>query len=659
MSEAVRVGMTSTGFGLIRPAVLLAIGFIVGALALTSTHNFLLFHILSELMSVVIGCGTFVIAWNIRRQVGNNYLVFLGIALLPVAGLDLAHMLAYKGMPVLGDQGPNAATQLWVASRALQAFALLVAPLTLRRSLHPGLLLAGGIGIVLLILASVFLWKVFPPCYVEGTGLTGFKIVTEYVICAMLLTSMGLLYKHRSSFDPQVLRWLLWAIGFTIASEFVFTIYINVYGPMNVLGHILKILAFFLSYKALIVTGLTKPHALLLRQLSQSEERYRLLFDLSPDPIFSVDISGRFIVANEACHALSGYSPSELLQMNFADLCAPEAAAEAQAAFRRLLQRTGYGEMESTLVRRDGSRVDVWVAGQPLLVEGKLHAVQCTAKDISERRQFQAKLERLVQERTSKLQELVGELEHFSYTITHDMRAPLRAMRAFGGLLQEECAATMSPQAKGYLERILTSSERMDRLIVDALHYSKAVMKELQLRPLDPGPLLQGIVDSYPQLQAPEAEILIETPLLHIVGNEAGLTQCFANLLGNAVKFVRPGTRPRVRIWTEERRGFDVSNAEAVKQGISENDPKISDALMPENCQPVVRIWFEDNGIGVPTKYQPKLFQMFQRLSREYEGTGIGLAIVRKVAERMNGRVGLESEEGRGSRFWLEFLKAP
>ncbi|PTY07667.1 hypothetical protein DB347_05405 [Opitutaceae bacterium EW11] len=240
--------------------------------------------------------------------------------------------------------------------------------------------------------------------------------------------------------------------------------------------------------------------------------------------------------------------------------------------------------------------------------------------------QANTNLTRTVEQRTAELQDLVNELEHFSYTITHDLRAPLRAMNGYARLLSEEAAHRLEPEARDYLHRISTSAARMDRLIMDALSYSKAVRQELALTPVDSGRLLEGMIDSYPVFQLPYAKIEILGPLPRLLGNEAALTQCFSNILGNAVKFVEKGRMPHVRIRAERR-----------------------DSL--------VRLWFEDNGIGIPKEMQSRVFVMFQRLSKDYEGTGIGLALVRKVAERMGGRVGVESEPGQGSRFWVE-LKA-
>jgi signal transduction histidine kinase len=265
-------------------------------------------------------------------------------------------------------------------------------------------------------------------------------------------------------------------------------------------------------------------------------------------------------------------------------------------------------------------RIVEWVAAQcSLILEvRRLH---------SELERANENLEILVKERTGRLQELVDELEHFSYSITHDMRAPLRAMQGFAEMLAlSESGVLDDGERKDYLQRIMTAAARMDRLITDALSYSKAVRREMALAPVNTRKLLKGMIESYPEFQVPLAVIELEDQIPDVLANEAGLTQCFSNLLNNAVKFVENGQQPRIKVRSEPGEG-------------------------------VVRLWFEDNGIGIPQEMTPRMFGMFQRGSRKYEGTGIGLALVRKVTERMGGRVGVESEPGKGSRFWLE-LKA-
>ena len=255
--------------------VLIACVFVLGGLYLTSLHNYLLFHSLAEIFSIVIACGIFIVAWNSRRFIDNNYLLFLGIAYLFIGGIDMLHTLAYKGMGVFQGYDANLPTQLWISARYIESISLLIAPFWLTRKMKLiyvgwGYLLATGI-----LLVAIFYGNLFPDCYVEGAGLTPFKKVSEYVISMLLLCSIVLLVKHREAFDTNVFRLLIASIAVTIASELAFTFYLSVYGFSNLIGHYLKILSFYFIYKAVIECGLEEPYGLLFRNLKRSEETLR------------------------------------------------------------------------------------------------------------------------------------------------------------------------------------------------------------------------------------------------------------------------------------------------------------------------------------------------------------------------------------------------
>ena len=372
------------------------------------------------------------------------------------------------------------------------------------------------------------------------------------------------------------------------------------------------------------------------QRLEAARARLAAIVETSKDAIISKDLDGRITSWNSAAEHLFGYRAEEIIGQSVTRLIPPECQPEESMIMRNL--REGQSViLESTRVHKDGRCFPVSLSISPLRdALGAIIGGSQIARDISERKRMEQaltrsneQLEESVQRRTAELQETVAELEHFSYTITHDMRAPLRAMRGLSGILLKECSECLHHTGVEYLRQISDSAERMDKLITDALQYSVVVCKHLNLEPVDSGTLLKGIIGSYPQFHPPHAKIQIDDPLPVVLGNKAALTQCFSNLLSNAVKFVHPGQIPEVRIWAETRQ-----------------DPIT-----------VIRFWFEDRGIGIEKEYHEKVWQMFQQLNKSYEGTGIGLALVRKAAERMGGKVGLESQPGRGSRFWVE-LKA-
>ncbi|MEO8429789.1 MAG: ATP-binding protein [Verrucomicrobiota bacterium] len=257
-------------------------------------------------------------------------------------------------------------------------------------------------------------------------------------------------------------------------------------------------------------------------------------------------------------------------------------------------------------------------------------------------------LERLVVERTEKLRETVGELEAFSYSVAHDMRAPLRGMHGFARILLDEHGGKLDTEAHGYLEHISRSALRLDALIQDVLNYTCVLRGDARLTPVDLDRLVRDIMASYPDWQPPKTDIQIEGTLPLVLGHQGLLTQCVSNLLSNAVKFVATGVTPRVRIWVE-------AGTKPTDRISSRSDGgKATEGRV--NGGPVVRVWFEDNGIGIAAKDHGRIFRMFERINPtdQFEGTGMGLTIVRRAVERMGGQAGFESELGNGSRFWIE-----
>jgi signal transduction histidine kinase len=248
-----------------------AAGVSIAALYLLSRLNYLLFHSSVEVFSIVIAFAIFVIAWNSRRIMDNSYLLFIGIACLFVGGVDLLHTLAYIGMGVFPEHGGNLATQLWIATRYMLSFSLFAALFFANRKFRPSLVIAGYAIATALLFGSIFYWGSFPQAFVDGVGLTPFKVASEYVISLILLCAIGLLIRKRNAFSSNVVKLMVAAMAVAIAAEMAFTLYTDVYGVANMIGHLLTLVSFYLIYKALIETGLTKPYNLLFRDLKQNE----------------------------------------------------------------------------------------------------------------------------------------------------------------------------------------------------------------------------------------------------------------------------------------------------------------------------------------------------------------------------------------------------
>ncbi|MCX8027837.1 MAG: ATP-binding protein [Thermodesulfovibrionales bacterium] len=240
-----------------------------------STKNYLLFHSLAEFYSITIGFGIFVIAYNTEKYVPNRYLLFIGINYLSVSFVDLLHTLAYKGMNVFqGYDAANLATQLWLVARYLEAFTLLLAPYFLRvKTLKVELLLLINFLLVTVLLSSIFYFQVFPIAFSLETGLTDFKIHSEYAIIFILLVSLLGLYKHKSYFEKKTFIFLCISISTTTISEFCFTKYVHPYAIENFIGHLTKIISFYFIYLSIIRANLKNPFDNLFRELKISKDK--------------------------------------------------------------------------------------------------------------------------------------------------------------------------------------------------------------------------------------------------------------------------------------------------------------------------------------------------------------------------------------------------
>ena len=374
-----------------------------------------------------------------------------------------------------------------------------------------------------------------------------------------------------------------------------------------------------------------------------SEIRYRRLFEAARDGVLLLDPNTRKIIdVNPFMIELLGYTYKEFLGKELWEIGLLKDQRASQEMFREL-QENHFIRYEDLPLKSMGGRAREVEVVANLYQEDTRQVIQCNIRDITLRRQVEqelavakdkishhaVELEQTVKERTAQLREMIGELEAYSYSISHDMRAPLRAMRGFSSLLLEEHSTQLDAKGIDYLKRIDAAAGRMDALIQEMLTYTRLPRSEAKMEPVDLDSLTRQVIESYPQLQGGGVEIRIEGTLPKVLGAEASLAQCVSNLLVNAVKFVAPRTKPVVKVHAE--------------------------IIAPD-----VRLWVEDNGIGIAPKDQVRIFKMFEQVDHTgaYEGNGMGLAIVRKAVERMGGQFGVKSEAGQGSRFWIQLKGA-
>ena len=363
--------------------------------------------------------------------------------------------------------------------------------------------------------------------------------------------------------------------------------------------------------------------------LRESEERFRLLAENIPHLAWMTDKTGSIFWYNRRWFEYTGTTLEEMRGWNWMKVHHPDEVERVVAGFQRALARGEPWEDTFPLRAKDGSYRWFLSRAFPLRdARGRIRNWFGTNTDITERKNFEAELERVVAERTADLQDANEQLEAFVYSVAHDLRAPLRSMNGYSQMLVSDHSEALNGTARMFLERILKSSEFMDRLLLDLLTFGQMARAELDLGPVDVGRAWEAAqYQCQAQIEQTGARIEVIGALPKVRAHESTLGQCLANLLSNSLKFVEDGVRPNVRVRVED-------------------------------SGPVFRLWVEDNGIGIPPEHRDRVFRVFERMhGARFAGTGIGLSIVRKGIERMGGKVGIESEPGQGSRFWIEMKK--
>jgi PAS domain S-box-containing protein len=380
-------------------------------------------------------------------------------------------------------------------------------------------------------------------------------------------------------------------------------------------------------------------------ELIQGAALYRSVFDTMAEGVVCQSAAGDIIAVNPAAERILGRSAAELLGKS-SDAPDWQSIHQDGTPFpgdehpSMVTLRTGksYSNVVMGILRGDGVRAWISVNSQPLCVPGDVrpYAVITTFHDITsqvraenEIRSLNAKLERSVVERTHRLEVAEGDLESFSYSVSHDLRAPLRAIDSFSRILEEEHAERLDDEGHRLIRIIRRNAGRMGQLIDDILAFARAGHRELVLADVDLAAMVRDVAQELLPATEGRQVNLTTASLPHVRADNAALRQVLLNLLSNAIKFTR-----RRSVASIEVRGID-----------SERE---------FTC--VIR----DNGVGFEPQYAHKLFGIFQRLhdAEEFEGTGMGLGIVKRLIDKHGGRVWAEGSPGAGAAFYFSLPRA-
>jgi PAS domain S-box-containing protein len=373
-----------------------------------------------------------------------------------------------------------------------------------------------------------------------------------------------------------------------------------------------------------------------LTERRRTEQMYRMLVDGVTDyAIYSIDPQGRVTSWNSGAERTKGYKAEEIIGRHFSIFYTPEEiVAGMPDRTLNIARERGHFEDEGWRVRKDGTRFWSTVAVTPLKDEqGDLAGFSKITRDITYRKNLMDQVKRHTEElelRIAERERTNAELEAFSYSVSHDLRAPLRAIEGFSQALMEEYSHLFDDTAKDYLEQVIGASTRMNRLVQDLLNYSRLSRTELALDTVDLDAVLAAALKELSAKERSSVSIANHRRA-RVLAHEPTLVQVLGNLISNALKFHVP-----------------------------EQPPQVTINIGTGTRQKTVKVSVTDRGIGIAPEHQERIFQVFERLHgiEDFPGTGIGLAIVKRGTERMEGRYGLESSLGKGSTFWIELREA-
>ncbi len=641
------------------------IGFVFVAIGLffLSKQNYLLFHSFIELISVFLALGSYILAIKHLKPKGenpNNIYIFMGVMLGCVGFIDLLHTSVFKGMNIIPLTSSNEATQFWIIARFVQAVSLaFLSAYTLSiSSIKIKIFHVATVSIAILSILSVIVYPIFPDCFIDGKGLTPFKIGTEYVIIAVLIVSLAQFRVKNKLLKIPDFKTLQNSIIFMILSEFCFTLYTDPYGVSNAVGHIFKFLSIMLLAQSLLKNLFISPFEEINNQLintnkklesraNQAENFYQRIIEITPAIVSIVDFqSQKIIFESPSCSKVLFTNSDPLLKPHneiYTDRIHRNDRPLVQANDDKLM-KSAVGEIVETRFRiRNSNGYWIWVHSHETVFERDANEIPTSkiaiALDITELQQAKELLETKqiwLEKTAARLDSALTEANKANIAksqlltnVSHEFRTPLNAIIGYATLLQETLGKN-SKHAR-WTQIIDKSATHLLFLIDQLLDFSKMEQNRLNLKSevFEPASLIEECLSIIkPEIQT---NVVFEEQISQFLpkilrGDANRVRQVLLNLLSNAAHFTTQGTI-----------GIEVN-------ATSEE---------PNTATLAVTVW--DTGCGMSEAFLPTLFEPFTQennnVLRPHPGTGLGMALSKEIVTAMGGNILVSSQLGKGSRF--------
>ncbi len=621
------------GLGL---SILIGILLLIGFYSL-SIYSFLLFHFVVEIVGIAIMMSVFFLSWNSRHFLANGAFLFLGISSLFVAAIDVAHTLSYEGMGIFQGFDANLPTQLWVAARFLQGISFVLAfSVFLRRRLdekHVGYVYMTYTAITALIFLTIFHWRIFPDAFIEGMGLTPFKILCEYVISLLFLLSGAFLLQNKKKISRLVTVPMLIAIGLFIAAEIFFTMYTGVYGGVNLIGHLLRILGLVLIYKALISIGLMNPYATLFHDLKRREAELNVnlrslkaakneteleklktqaMLECVGDGLCAIDRDWNIILWNRSAERITGWAAREAIGKPFREIMKILRESDRKEHLVFIEEAMLLGEVRNMddpclLINKKGDEIPLGDSAAPIFDEnGAVDGVIITFRDVSMERE------------NARMR------SDFVYA-SHQLRTPVtKAIWSAEALLSSRLSAKVREQVED-LHSNLKSVLKLVQQLVEVSSIENGLIS-LKSDKHDLGQAIASILEKKrPDIKRRDLKLSVAVKpdtVLYMDGKV--LMRILDEVIDNAIVYSKHGGTISI---SADESGEDVT----------------------------IRV--KDDGIGIPEYEHPLVFTKFYRGSNfdttEIVGAGLGITIVNEYLKMIGGKVWFESVVGKGTTVYI------